>query len=151
MLRMVMPSYARALKNNHLVTIAFPFLETNILRARRFVMYALSEGRLMLENGKYSAWFRTPLGEGTGVVCSKIARSQAVIRSLLISGHAVGDEFTADISTKRHAPGQLSVFGIDKIDLKLTGKSTGTMATCRGTSRQAPGMTFEATIIRISE
>jgi T3SS negative regulator,GrlR len=107
----------------------------------------------MLENGKYSAWFRTPLGEGTGVVVlkdGKITGGDTVI-AYTGSCNQVGDEFTADISTKRHTPGQLSVFGIDKIDLKLTGKSTGTMATCRGTSRQAPGMTFEATIIRIAE
>jgi hypothetical protein len=105
----------------------------------------------MPENGKYSVWFRTPLGEGTGVVKledGKMSGDDTVI-AYTGSYNQVGDEFTADISTKRHTPGQLSVFGIDNVDLTLTGKSTGTMATCRGISRQAPGMTFVATIIRI--
>jgi hypothetical protein len=59
-----------------------------------------------------------------------------------------GDEFTADITIHRHS-GQLSVFGFDNVDLTLVGKSTRTMASCRGTSLQATGMTIEAIIIPI--
>jgi hypothetical protein len=61
----------------------------------------------MLGNGKYSAWFRTPLGEGTGVVVlkdGKITGGDTVI-AYTGSCNQVGDEFTADISTKRHTPG----------------------------------------------
>jgi hypothetical protein len=105
----------------------------------------------MLENGKYATWFRTPLGEGTGVVTlqdGKITGGDTVI-AYTGSFSQAGDDFTADIATKRHTPGQPSVFGIDNVDLTLTGKSRGATASCRGTSRQAPGMAFEATIIRI--
>jgi hypothetical protein len=35
-----------------------------------------------------------------------------------------GDAFTASIATERHTQGQPSVFGIDEIDMTLTGKST---------------------------
>ena len=107
----------------------------------------------MLRNGNYSAWFRTPLGEGTGVVTltdGKLTGGDTVM-AYTGSYTQVGDDFSADIATKRHTPGQLSVFGIDEVDLTLVGKSSGTTASCRGTSRQAPGMTFEATIIRIAD
>ena len=57
-----------------------------------------------------------------------------------------GDRFLASIATQRHTPGPPSVFGIDNVDLMLTGKSTLTTASCTGTARQAPGLTFEATL-----
>ena len=62
-----------------------------------------------------------------------------------------GDKFTASIATERHTPGQPSVFGIDDVNLTLTGKSTPTTASCTGTAKQAPGLTFEATLIRIAD
>ena len=107
----------------------------------------------MLENGKYSAWFRTSLGEGTGVVMLKDGKITGGDTVLAYAGSysQAGDDFTVDISTERHSPGQLSVFGIDKVDLTLMGKSTGITASCRGTTRQEPGMAFEAIIIRIAD
>ena len=102
----------------------------------------------MLKNGKYSAWFRTSLGEGMGVVMlqdGKLTGGDTVI-AYTGSYSQTGDEFTADIAIHRHS-GQLSVFGFDNVDLTLVGKSTRTMASCRGTSLQATGTTFEAIII----
>ena len=102
----------------------------------------------MLKNGKYSAWFRTSLGEVTGVVTlqdGKLTGGDTLI-AYRGSYSQTGDEFTADIAIHRHS-GQLSVFGFDNVDLTLVGKSTRTMASCRGTSLQATGMTFEAIII----
>jgi hypothetical protein len=51
---------------NHLVTMAFASEKTKYCFYREITI-----SRLGLENGKYSAWFRTPLGEGTGVVLLK--------------------------------------------------------------------------------
>ena len=62
-----------------------------------------------------------------------------------------GDIFTASITTRRHAPGQPSVFGIDDVDLTVTGKSTPTMASCTGTAKQVPGLIFEATFVRMTD
>ena len=63
-----------------------------------------------------------------------------------------GNAFTALIATQRHAPGQPSVFGIDNVDLTLTGNSIATTtASCTGTVKQVPGMTFEAILIRIAD
>jgi hypothetical protein len=105
----------------------------------------------MLENGKYAAWFRTPLGEGMGVVVLKDGEITGGDTVLAYAGsyRQGGDVFTVDIATRRHSPGQLSVFGIDNVDLTLEGKCSGRVGSCHGRSRQAPSMAFEATIIRM--
>lgn len=107
----------------------------------------------MLVNGKYSAWFRTRLGEGTGIVVLQDGKVSGGDTVIAYSGSYKqdGHDFSADIAIKRHTPGQFSVFGIDDVDISLTGKSSGTVAWCRGKSRQAPGMTFEATMIRMAD
>jgi hypothetical protein len=107
----------------------------------------------MLDNGKYSAWFRTPLGEGTGIVVLKDGEITGGDTILAYTGSYTqdGDVFSVDLATKRHSVGQLSVFGIDNVDLTLQGKSTGRVASCRGKSKQAPGMAFEATLIRMAD
>jgi hypothetical protein len=107
----------------------------------------------MLVNGKYSAWFRTPLGEGTGNVTLQDGNVFGGDTVMTYSGSYKqdGDDFSADIAVKRHSAGQLSVFGIDEVDIVLTGKSTGKTVSCRGMSRQAPGMTLEATLIRMAD
>ncbi len=104
----------------------------------------------MLRNGSYSAWTRTLPGEGTALTDGKLTGGDTVM-AYTGSYTQAGDDFTADIATKRHTLGQLSVFGIDEVDLSLVGKSIGTTASCRGTTRQAPSMTFEVKIIRIAD
>jgi hypothetical protein len=37
-------------------------------------------------------------------------------------------------------------FGIDEVDVKITGRFNGMMASCSGTAEQAPGVVFEATL-----
>jgi hypothetical protein len=107
----------------------------------------------MLENGKYSAWFRTPLGEGPGIVVLKDGEITGGDTVLAYTGSYSqdGDVFTVELATKRHSAGQLSVFGIDYVDLTLQGKSVGRVASCHGKSKQVPGMAFEATLIRMAD
>jgi hypothetical protein len=107
----------------------------------------------MLVNGKYAAWFRTPLGEGTGIVLLQDGNisGRDTVMSYSGSYEQNGDNFSAEVAIKRHATGQLSVFGIDDVDIALNGKSTGTTASCRGKSKQTPGMTFEATLVRMTD
>lgn len=62
-----------------------------------------------------------------------------------------GDRFSAVITTSRRAPGQPSIFGIDNVDLTLTGTSAPTTASCTGTAKQAPDLTFEATLVRMAD
>ena len=107
----------------------------------------------MLGNGKYSVWFRTPLGEGTGLVMLRDGAINGGDTVLAYTGsyNQDGDVFTAEIATRRHTPGQLSVFGIDNVEIAVAGKSSPAVASCRGTTRQAPGMAFEAILIPIAE
>jgi hypothetical protein len=117
----------------------------------------------MLRNGSYSAWFRTRQeegrrmmqGEGTGVIELNDGKVTGGDTGLAYTGSYVadGDKFTAFIATKRHTPGQPSVFGhgIDEVNLTLTGKSTPTTASCTGTAKQAPGLAFEAVLVRMAD
>jgi hypothetical protein len=104
----------------------------------------------MLENGEYSVWFNTPTAQGTGVVTltdGQIAGQDSVI-AYSGSYDQDGDRFTALVQARRFCEGQPSVFGVDEFELKLTGKSTRSMVICSGTIEQAPGVSFEATLIR---
>src|ERR1700732_1904689 len=109
----------------------------------------------MLRNGSYSAWFRTRQEEGTGVIELNDGKVTGGDTVLAYTGSYVvdGDKFTAFIATERHTPGQPSIFGIgiDDVNLTLTGKSTPTTASCTGTAKQAPSLTFEATLIPIAD
>jgi hypothetical protein len=105
----------------------------------------------MLQNAKYSVWFKTPQGEGYGIVSLMDGNVSGGDSISEYTGTYVeeGDEFSATIAVRRHTQGQPSVFGIDNVDLTLTGKSTPTVASCSGTAKQVPGTTFQATLIRI--
>lgn len=107
----------------------------------------------MLRNGSYSAWFRTPNGEGTGIIVINDGRLTGGDTVIGYDGSYTqdGDGFTATITTRRLTPGQPSIFGIDNVDLTLSGKSTGTTAFASGTAKQAPGLGFEVTLIRIDD
>jgi hypothetical protein len=107
----------------------------------------------MLRNGSYSVWFRTPQAEGTGIVVLNDGKLTGGDTALACTGTYFqnGDRFSASVRTRRHTPGQPSVFGIDNLDLTLTGKSTPTTASCTGTAKQAPGLTFEATLVPMAD
>ena len=107
----------------------------------------------MLRNGSYSAWYRTRLREGTGIVVLNSGRITGGDASLAYAGTYFqnGDQFSAVITTWRHTPGPPSVFDIDNVDLTLTGTSAATTASCSGTASQAPGLVFHATLIRMAD
>ncbi len=105
----------------------------------------------MIENGEYAAWFRTPRGEGTGIVRLANGEISGGDSVLSYSGRyeVDGDRFTATLFTKRHTAGHASLFGVDDLELKLAGQSTGTTASCSGTAAQVPELPFHATLIRV--
>jgi len=102
----------------------------------------------MLRDGRYAAWFRTSHGEGTGIVNLANGRISGGDSTFTYSGsyQVDDDRFTAALTTRRHAAGPPTVFGIDEVEVKLTGKVNGMTASCRGTAQQAPCVTFEATL-----
>src|ERR1700731_139282 len=103
-----------------------------------------------MRNGSYSAWFRTQLGEGTGIVVLSDGKLTGGDNVSAYSGAYVmeGDTFRASVAARGHTQGHPPVFAIDNVDLTLPGKSTPAPASCTGHPKQAPGLTFEATLRR---
>lgn len=107
----------------------------------------------MLKDGHYTAWFRTERAQGTGRVLlsdGKIFGGDTVI-TYGGSYQVDGSRFTATLTTRRHAPGQPSVFGVDEVEIRLAGTAIGNFAFCAGEVQQVPGMLFEATLIPVQE
>ena len=97
----------------------------------------------MLEDGTYAAWFKTPLGQGTGIahVADGLIWGRDNVMSYSGSVEVDGDRFTATVTTKRHTDGLPTVFGSDdELQLKLVGTCTGKIATYVGTAEQFPGV-----------
>jgi len=93
--------------------------------------------------GLYSAWFKTPVGEGAGVV-------ELLPDGKLIGGDTTfsysgtwtltGDRIKAVYVAKRIADGPPGVFGMDEIEIIFCGHvNDGGSLTCTGFAKQAPG------------
>jgi hypothetical protein len=107
----------------------------------------------MLADGFYSALFKSPRGDGGGVLTLANGQVRGGDSCLAYSGTFVqqGDSFIANLTTMRHAQDLQSVFGLDEVNINLTGKSSGANVTCIGTAAEAPGVIFEAVLTRISD
>jgi hypothetical protein len=104
----------------------------------------------VLKDGTYSAWFKTPLSQGTGIV--HVAEGKIWGRDGVMtydgSCEVDGDRFTAVVMTKKHTKGLPTVFGDDnELELKLAGTCVGRIATYTGTAEQFPGVLLEGTLI----
>ena len=107
----------------------------------------------MITEGKYSIWFRTPIGEGAGVVelgpNGGLSGGDTTF-SYIGNWEQDGERFKAAILAKRMAPGPPGVFGMDEIDIIVAGRSDGGESTsCTGFAKQSPGLRLEVTLIRI--
>jgi hypothetical protein len=102
----------------------------------------------MIRDGQYAVWFRTPRGEGTGLVYLANGRISGRDCVFTYSGtyEINEDRFTATLTTKRYAEGPTTVFGVDEVEATLTGVCKGSTAVCAGTAAQAPGIRFEANL-----
>ena len=107
----------------------------------------------MHRDGRYAVWFRTSRGEGTGVVhlANGVISGGDSFFTYSGSYEIDDDRFTAALTTTRHAPGPPTLFGLDEVEVRLAGKFKGKMASCAGTATQAPGLSFEATLIASEE
>jgi hypothetical protein len=104
---------------------------------------------VMPRDGQYAAWFRTPHGEGTGIVQLANGTISGGDAMFTYGGSYQLDEdrFTAVLTTRRYADGPFTtVFGCDEVEAQLTGSFHGNRAVCTGTAKQAPGVLFEATL-----
>jgi hypothetical protein len=109
----------------------------------------------LITEGKYSIWFKTPIGEGAGVVDfgphGELSGGDTTF-SYAGNWEQNGERFKAAISAKRIAPGPPGVFGLDEIDITVTGHSDdGGTASCTGFARQSPGLNLKVTLIRMRD
>src|ERR1700744_5192474 len=104
---------------------------------------------LMFKDGTYSAWFKSPLGDGAGVVEFTDGTLRARDSILLYDGNyeTSGDNLKVGMRSRRHSPGQASIFGVDEFQLSFDGTVLGNTIVCRGTADVAPGVTVEVTLI----
>lgn len=108
---------------------------------------------MALTNGLYKVGFQTPLGEGFGVVTLEDGRLLGGDSMMYYIGtyQQNGDAFTAQVSVATHSviPGGGSVFGVPEATIQLNGSSTGNTAQVSGSSPQAPGVGFTASLTRL--
>lgn len=109
----------------------------------------------MITPGKYSVWFKTPVGEGAGVVefgpNGQLSGGDTTF-SYVGNWTQVGERFKAALSGRRFAPGPPGVFGMDEIDIVVMGHSDdGASTSCTGFAKQAPGLRLEVELIRMSD
>ena len=107
----------------------------------------------MITPGKYSVWFKTPVGEGAGVV--EFAPDGTLDGGDSTFAYAgswtlEGGHFKASLSARRVEPGPPGVFGVDEVDIVVTGRSTDSSSTfCTGFAKQAPGLRLEVELVPI--
>ena len=107
---------------------------------------------LVLQDGKYSVWFRTALAEGMGVVTlapDGSLNGGDAIMSYTGRWQTDRERFEATFLATRHSPGPGAFGDINELNITLTGKAKGVTASCKGAAKEAPGLTLEATLVRI--
>jgi len=109
----------------------------------------------LITEGKYSVWFKTPVGEGAGVVefgpGGKLTGGDTTY-SYDGNWTQDADRFRATMTARRFAAGPPGVFGLDEIDIVVTGRSDeGAPASCTGFAKQAPGLKLEVELIRMGD
>lgn len=108
-----------------------------------------------MRDGLYKVDFQTPLGAGAGVVHLQGGRVWGGDAGLYYVGtYAIaGSQFNADVVTDRHTnyPDIVSVFGKDRVHIRLKGTWTGDTAHAAGSAPEAPGIAFQAVLTRIAD
>lgn len=105
----------------------------------------------MISQGKYTVWFKTPIGEGAGIVeLGPGGRLSGGDTTFSYNGNWTneGERFKAVMSARRVAPGPPGVFGMDEIDIVVVGQSDSDGGvSCTGFAKQSPGLKLEVVLI----
>jgi hypothetical protein len=108
-----------------------------------------------LQEGLYKVEFHTVHGTGTGVVYAINGKLRGGNSAFAFIGNyaARDDGIHVKVATQRHNPDPAftSLFGTDMVTLTLKGADNGSMVDFEGTALQRPGVTFKATLMRISD
>ena len=108
-----------------------------------------------MRNGLYKVAFATQGGSGAGVVVLDNGAVRGGDSMMFYVGRYVveGGEFSATVLADTHStvPGMGSVFGVNKVNIALKGKVGEDTATLQGSSPDAPGVSFQAELTRLSD
>jgi len=106
-----------------------------------------------MRDGLYRVHFRTPAGQGMGIVVlekGKLRGGDAIM--YYVGTFSVKkDAFTSELVAQRHNPNHGSVFGVDTVNLTLEGMVSGDTAETKGTAKEAPDVNFQATLTRLAD
>lgn len=108
-----------------------------------------------MKKGLYKVSFKTPMGQGTGVVVIADGTIKGGDRAMYYIGafQEVDNQVTATLRIGKHTdvPGSASVFGLNDVNLKLQGTSTVNSAFLQGSAAEAPSVLFSAQLDLIAE
>jgi hypothetical protein len=107
--------------------------------------------------GKYSTWFKTPIGEGAGVAeLFADGQLQGMDSAFSFTGtwNVNAGRLHAKLLAKRATAGPPGVFGIgiDEVDMTVTEYARdGDSVMCTAFANQSPGLRMEVTITRVPD
>jgi hypothetical protein len=108
-----------------------------------------------LQDGLYKVEFHTVHGTDTGVIYAVGGKLRGGNSAFAFIGNYTdkGGGIQVRVTTQRHNddPAFKPLFGVDMITLTLKGADDGSMVDFEGTALQLPGVTFKATLTRISD
>jgi len=107
-----------------------------------------------MQDGLYRVGFKTRLGTGFGVVTLAKGRITGGDNSSWYVGsyQIEHGRFRAEIQVDRHTvvPMSRSVFGVERARILLEGEAVGDEALMKGSSPDAPEVSFEAVLSRLA-
>lgn len=110
---------------------------------------------MALQNGLYKVSFRTPLGEGNGVIVLQDGQVRGGDSIIYYIGTYTqdGNQFSADVTTDAHSNtlGLQPVFGKPHVRLNVKGTTQEDSVTLTATSPDAPGVTAQGTLTRLGD
>ena len=108
-----------------------------------------------MRDGLYKVAFSTPRGSGTGVLAIQSGRVRGGDSRTYYVGtfNENNGQVTAHVKVDLHTntPLMASVFGMDRVNITLTGSAQGDSAQLTGTATEVPGVTFRAVLTRLAD
>ena len=108
-----------------------------------------------MRNGLYKADFQTQRGSGHGVVVIADGKITGGDSMMYYVGTytETNNQFTAQLNVDRHSniAGMQPVFGVNRVNITLTGTVSGDKITTTGQAKEAPGVSFSALLTRLSD
>lgn len=113
----------------------------------------MGENVVSFETGLYAIRFQTPFGAGAGVAYLENGKLRGGDSMMAYVGsyNESNGALDADVHAYKHTdvPGMGSVFGVDQVDIHLTGTVSGGNASLTGTAPQAPGVRLQVSMERL--